>query len=185
MLPRCVFYRRRLLKKIVFIVYAVSIVLTGAAGLMLPQFVDISVYSAFPFIGAAYMAVGAIFMYCFGEFNRHTISRRLFGFDFKYSKRGGEGEFDIVTGRKDKAGYSRSVLIYAVISAIEIPFVFFFPYYAKVSFALAVLVISPIIQVILEVKGMSHRIKGVIDKRELEKQELDEQKHREEMGKWK
>ena len=173
------------MKKVILIVYAVSAVLVGAVAVIFPQFVDVSIYSVFPFIGAAYMAVGSVFMYCFGEFNRHTVSRRLFGFDFKYSKKNGEGEFDIVTGRKDKVGYNGYVLLYAVISAVEIPFIFFFPYYAKVSSALALLIISPIIQVTLEVKGMSQRIKGAIDEKELQKQELDEQKRREEMGKWK
>ncbi len=172
------------MKKII-IVYVLFVILTGVGAVVLPQFVDVSIYSALPLVAAIYMGIGAVCMYCFGEFNRHTVSRRLFGFDFKYSKRDGEGEFDIVIGRKGKAGYSRYVLIYAVISAIEIPFIIFFPYYAKVSFALAVLIISPIIQVILEAKGMSQRIKGAIDERELEKQELDDQKRREEMGKWK
>ena len=173
------------MKKVILIVYAVSAVLAGAVAVIFPQFVDVSIYSVFPFIGAAYMAVGSVFMYCFGEFNRHTLSRRVFGFDFKYSKRSGKGEFDVISERGVKAGFSVYVLIYAIISAAAVPFVIFFPYVVKIGFALVVLVISPLIQLSIEARAVSQKIKSDVESSEREKQELDEQKKREEMGKWK
>lgn len=131
------------------------------------------------------MGTGAMFMYCFGEFNRHTLSRQVFGFDFKYSKRSGKGEFDVISEQRGKAGFSIYVLIYAIISAAAVPFVIFFPYVVKIGFALVVLVISPLIQLSIEARAVLQNIKSEIDLSEREKQELDEQKKREEMGKWK
>ena len=136
-------------------------------------------------IAAIYMGIGAACMYYFGEFNRHTLSRRLFSFDFKYSKQGGDSKFDFVAERGEKVGYSIPVLIYVIISAIAFPFTFFFSFYVKIGFALAVLIISPIIQLIGEAKEMSQKIKNDLYRSEFEKKELDAQKKREEMGKWK
>ena len=179
------FYWRFIVKRIIIIVYALSGILTGVGAVIFPQFVDISKFSALPLIAALYMGNGAASMYYFGEFNRHTLSRRLFSFDFKYSKQGGDSKFDFVAERGEKVGYSIPVLIYVIISAIAFPFFFFFSFYVKIGFALAVLIISPIIQLVGVAKEMSQKIKNDLYRSEFEKKELDAQKKREEMGKWK
>ncbi len=131
------------------------------------------------------MGVGAACMYFYGDYTRHTISRNFFDIDFKYSKSGGEGNFHFFRDKATPGQAIRVVFVYALMSALEIPFIFFFPYPVKIAVGGAVFIISPLIQLSLEAKDFSHRVKTAKSEKKTEDRELEEQKRREEMGKWK
>lgn len=124
-------------------------------------------------------------MYFYGDYTRHTIRRNFFDINFKYSKSGGEGKFHIIRDKATPGQAIRFVFLYAIMSAAEIPFILFFSDGAKAAVGFSVFIISPVIQLVLVTKGYSHRIKRAKYEKEVEDRELDEQKRREEMGKWK
>lgn len=171
-------------KTIILICLATAFIVAGIA-IFVPQYLSLSIYSAIPLIAAIYMGVGAACMYYYGDFTRHTISRNFFDIDFKYSKSGGEGKFHFIRDKATPGHAIGFVYFYIFAAVLEIAFVFFFPYPVKIAVGGAVFIISPLIQLLFQARQFSHRVKAARDEKEAEDRELEEQKRREEMGKWK
>ena len=179
------------MKKIAFIIYAAVIAATLFLASAFRDSVNTSIFSVVPSVVSVIMAVLG---HCaeIGRIDRSGDVRlsRFANMDFKYSKsKSGEGSFEMIerkypTGRFNKlyAG------IYYVGGLIPIPFIFFLSTTAKIGtiavFLLAEFICTCIALPVNIIDRKRRAEQEILRQRELDR-ELEEQRRREQMGKWK
>ena len=180
------------MKKITFIIYASVIAITAIFALIFKQYVNVHIESLIPayvFVGMLYAGYSAYRSKSFFRHGRwHTYTHT---FDFKYSKdKKGEGEFEIVKPSTPPDKISL-ICTYSMIwgAAFLIPFIVFFKYEIKMYSSLVVILITALINIFvslpLVIKETKQAKEAEKAKYEQWEKELEEQKKREELGKWK
>ena len=182
------------MKKIIFIIYASVIAVTGICAWALPQFVNADL-CLLPLAVALFLLVIGIalkngsFYFSGGRIHAFRIFRSG---DFKYSKdKNGKGTFvevdDPMCDHRIR-GYTILGYAFIVCGAACIPCAFFLPMNLKwYSIGLIILsyLIGSAVCLYYEVKLRNAFVKAERAKNNQWQKELDEQKKREEMGKWK
>jgi len=181
-----------MIKKIIILLYTVSVAATALCALIFRSHINIILDSLAPAAVILFCVIMGLLIksdiICFrgGRF-RYTKSE----VGFKYSKnKYGEGEFTKTVLRnapdirvQNVFGYS-----YIIAGAIPIPAVFFFPITVKwgsIGLILIPLLIGTAMAFVLDMKETKAAIEEQRAKEDQWRKELEEQKRREEMGKWK
>ena len=185
------------MKKIIIFIYAVVIVATALCALTFGDYVDINFGSLFVVAVLAYSLILGLFLGFRVLFlhGTHLKTRTLMDSDFKFSKNKGErGSFEIVDRDYKKWSVSdrNSKILSCVLligGASAIPFIFLFPFRVKIiaSVILCAVVVFTItlIAFISDAIEMRQLAVKLNEKSAREKRELEEQKKREELGRWK
>ena len=179
------------MKKITFIIYASVIALTGLCALAFSKYLSVNIYSLLPVGIIVYMIYMGFEAFTSRMYYKNGRWRtRSVGFDFKYSKSAnGEGNFEVYNPIKS-AGLSNKLMAYSLFlgASLNIPLIFFFDYKIKL-FSIGILIVSGLVGGLL---ALPHDLKAQREIEEAEKakheqweRELEEQKKREELGKWK
>ena len=179
------------MKKIILIIYAAVIGITALTALCFKKYVVIGAESLIPVIIMAsmlflgYTSYKGRLYYRGGRWRTYSDS-----FDFRYRKNSkGEGEFQIVdSGRAPDM--TNKILGYtaAIGASFNIPLIIFFSFKIKlicVGVMLGTYIVGVLIATPFEIMERK-RLKDADEARRAQWQkELEEQKKREEMGKWK
>ena len=183
------------MKRIILIIYTVVIAATILFGLAFKGQIVIGLESLIPIGEMVYMLwYGAV------EYNKkkgryYYRDGRLYhyqpsSFDFKYSK-DSEGEGALERTHADEAPDPTSrIFAYCMIigAALNIPFVALFSYGVKIGGGIVVLILSCIVGIIISGPQDRKEVQKAIDEEKVRqeqwKKELEEQKKREELGRW-
>ena len=181
------------MKKTTFIIYASVSVATLIFALAFRQYVNVHIESLAP----AFNIVGMLYI-SYTTYNQKRYYSRANGrwisytdgFDFYYSKnKKGEGDFQVQTHQKTPQK-SNVISAYVIIwgASLNIPLIFLFNYKTKLL-CFAVMIVTVLISAIITMPADIKETKEVEAeekaKSERWKKELEEQKKREEMGRWK
>ena len=169
---------------------AAVIIVCMAVALILPQSVSITPMSLAPAAFALMLCIWAVLIITGRQtrFGRFSLSNSTF--DFKYSKRDGEGEF-VVERRKRKITKTDIAVanVFFIIAILLLPFTVFFPDSVKLLVLNGIgiiLMIGALISVPVIIIGA---VKANVDARRKEEAEAERQRreqiNREETGKWK
>ena len=180
------------MKKIIFIVYTAVFAATGLCALAFREQVHIVIDSLIP-VGVllVHIILGMLLVKEIAYFYGGKI-RMLSDVDFKYKKDpSGEGNLEIVNSYRKARGKKERLAVgyaYLLCGALAIPFIFFFKIGAKwASIGLllfsaflgsAIAIVFHFIETRAEMKAMNEVYKQ-------QQKELEDQKKREELGKWK
>ena len=180
------------MKKITFIIYASVIAITAICAMIFKERLNIVIDSLIP--------VGAIIVqFICGLLIKSDIyyfhGGRLYrvnNTDFKYRKNErGEGQFvESTPVRHAPSKKTQNVMGYSLMlcAVFYIPFIFFFPIIAKWS-SPAIFFVSSILGALLNIPRNIKEFKAELEderiRSEARRRELEEQKKREELGKWK
>ena len=189
------------MKKIIFIIYTAVIVATGLCALVFNEKLNIVIDSLVP---------TGVFLFCFcigcmllsghayfwgGRIRTTTYRYRFVGGDFKYSKdKHRKGSFDPVNADSESKA-RRSIhnvilgYLFIIFAAVTIPLIFFFTLYVKWWVSLAIFFVSFLsstaVNAVVDILGWKRGRNAEHAKESAWQKELEEQKRREEMGKWK
>ena len=182
------------MKRIIFIIYTVVIAATILFGLAFKEQIVIGIESLIPIGAMAYMLfVGAInfnekkgyYTYQHGRLKYYHKNVGL-----KYTKdSNGEGVFQ-KTNEDEAPDFTSRILAYSLFigAALNIPFIVFFPFEIKL-FTIVIFLISCAVSFVISLPHDIKESKKAIEEekaRQAEwKKELEEQKKREELGRWK
>ena len=179
------------MKKIIFIIYAAVIALTTLMAFCFKQYVFIGAESLIPVIIMAsmlflgYTSYKGKLYYRGGRWRSYSDS-----FDFKYRKNSeGEGEFQII----DSGGLpdmTSKILGYTAFigASLNIPLIIFFSFKVKlfsVGVMLGTYIVGCLIATPFEIMQRKRLKDADAARREQWQKELEEQKRREELGRWK
>ena len=181
------------MKKLIFIIYTAVIVATGLCTLIFKEHLNIVIESLIPLGVTVYNIVFGLLMKNGAVYLSGGRFRSALNSDFKYSKNSrGEGEFEVVDYHRRGAGKkARDVLGYVLILSgeLSIPFIFFFSRTAKWGSSIFLILIPLMIGSVAAIIADVNETKAILEEqRAQEKQwekELEEQKKREELGRWK
>jgi len=179
------------MKKITFIIYASVIAITAIFALIFKQYVNVHIESIFPIIIIVSMLCAGRKMhvaksyYYKGEWHSYSDS-----IDFKYSKNDkGEGKFNVYKP-KAQPEMSNIILAYTMYigASLNVPLIVFFNYEIK-YLSFGIMLICSVVGVVFAwpfaIKEGKKQIEADEARSEQWKRELEEQKKREELGKWK
>lgn len=181
-----------MMKKIIVIIYTVSVAVTALCALVFRPHINIILDSLAPVAVTLFCVIMGLLIksdiICFrgGRF-RYTKS----SVGFKYSKnKYGEGEFTKTVFRNAPDRRVQNVFGYAYIitGALPVPAVFFFPMTVKwgsIGLVLIPLIIGTTMAFVSDMKETKAALEEQMAKEDQWRKELEEQKRREEMGKWK
>ena len=181
------------MKKLTLIVYTVMIVATGLFALTFRQYINVHIESLLPvniLCGMIYVSYSMYNTKSYYSRKRGRMVHYTEGFDFHYAKdKNGEGSFNIQTNQKAPR---KSNVISAYIeiwgASLNIPLIFLFDYKIKmlsVAVAIVTTLAATIVTLPSDIKESREAEKEDKARREQWEMELEEQKKREEMGKWK
>ena len=173
-------------------VYAAVSVITGMCALMLKEQVNICIDSLIPMaILVIHIALGVLLIKDVIYFYGGKV-RMLHNVDFKYKKdERGEGKIEVVDAYKTAHSSKERIAVgytFLLCGAIAIPFIFFFSITAKwASLALFMIptAIGSAIAIFLNFKELHDDMKMMDGEYEKQKKELEDQRKREELGRWK
>ena len=181
------------MKKLTLIIYTAVIVATGLCALIFKEHLNIVIESLIPLGVTVYNIV-------FGSLMKNGVVylsggrfRSALNSDFKYSKNSrGEGEFEVVDYHRRGAGKkAKDLLGYILVFAgvLSIPFIFFFPITVKwgssICLVLFPLMIGSVVAIIADVYEKKALLEEQRAQEKQWKKELEEQKKKEELGRWK
>ena len=184
------------MKRIIFIIYALVISATMICASIFSEQIVIGLASLVSIGNMAYMLWQGAVEYNKKKGRYYYRDGRLYhyqpsSFDFKYTKDSeGEGVFER-TNADESPDLTSRILAYCMIigAALNIPFVVFFPFGVKIGSGIMVLILSCIVSIIISGPQDRKEAQKAIEEekaRQAEwKKELEEQKKREELGKWK
>ena len=179
------------MKRITFIIYTTVVAATGLFALVFKQYVNINLESLSPLLTLATMLYAGYKTYVTRSFfyngKWHSYGDSI---DFKYSKsESGEGSFSVYKP-KAQADMTNIIPAYAMFigASLNIPLIVFFDYKIKL-WCIGIMLISGILGFLIslpfDIKKTKEAIKNDEARSEQWQKELEEQKRREEMGKWK
>lgn len=179
------------MKKITLIIYTAVIVATGLFALVFKQYVNINLESLMPLLTLATMLYAGYKTYVTRSFfyngKWHSYGDSI---DFKYSKsESGEGSFSVYKP-KTQADMTNIIPAYAMFigASLNIPLIVFFDYKIKL-WCIGIMLISGIfgflVSLPFDIKKTKKAVEDENQRREQWERELEEQKKREEMGRWK
>lgn len=182
------------MKKIIFIIYASVIAVTVLCALALPQYVDLGMMYLPAAVAAFLIVIGLLIkngvIYFSG--GRPRIFRILQSGDFKFTKNEkGEGVFtEVYSFDPELKAITAEILGYSFIicAALAVPCAFFLPAAVKwysIGLILVAYIVGCAIAVPIEIRRYRSAVDAEKARREQWQRELEEQKKREEMGKWK
>ena len=179
------------MKKITFLIYTFIIATTGIFALIFKQHLVIGLESLIPIAIMAYMLFIGYSSYKHRTYFRHGRWHSYSdSFDFKYSKNSkGEGKFQIIDSREGP-NVVNLILGYTMFigAALNIPLIIFGSYIIK-AFSVAIILVALGVGIVaslpIEIKETKQAKEAEKAKYEQWKRELEEQKKREELGKWK
>ncbi len=180
------------MKKISFIIYASVIAATGLSALVFKEYLNIIIDSLIPLgVTVAQICIGLLIKNNIVYLHGGDLYRVRNG-DLKYSKNDrGEGEFNVVNSyRRGPGKKAQTILGYAFIlaGALSIPIIFFFPITVKwgsIGLILVPMILGSVAAIPADIKETKAAIEEQRALEEQWKKELEEQKRREEMGRWK
>ena len=179
------------MKKVIIMLYFAFLAATILCCNLLAEYVIVSIFSVVPAILSVIMLIFGLFAQTYGIGRGGKLRLSKFSrLDFKYSKTNdGKGEFDVIKTRESVNKYDKLyAYIYYICGLIPIPFVFFFSTFAKLSMiALFLVVESTVALISIVISFYELKRQSEIDlqrQRELDR-ELEDQRRREQMGKWK
>ena len=190
------------MKKIIFIIYASVIAVTGICAMIFKESLNIAIDSLVPagvclmYFGLGYMLISGSAYFWGGKIRLSYMHRSRFsGGDFKYSKNSrGEGSFESATSDFHIAARNSITnkivgYIFLISSAATIPIIFFFTLYVKWWASIAIFFASFIsalaVNAVVDITVLKKARNAELEKKAAWQRELEEQKKREEMGKWK
>ena len=181
-----------MIKKIIILIYTISVAATALCALIFRSHINITPDSIAPVAVTLFCVIMGLLIksdiLCFrgGRF-RYTKSE----VGFKYSKnKYGEGEFTKTVFRNAPDRRVQSVFgcAYIITGALPIPAVFFFSMTVKwgsIGLILIPLIIGTTLAFVSDMKETKAALEEQMAKEDQWRKELEEQKRREEMGKWK
>lgn len=184
------------MKRIILIIYTVVIAAAILFGLAFKGQIVIGLESLIPIGVMAYMLWYGSVEYNKKKGRYYYREGRLYhyqpsSFDFKYSKDSeGDGTFERTHADEEPDPTSR-IFAYCMIigAAFNIPFVALFPYGVKIGGGIVVFILSCIVGIIISGPQDRKESKKAIEEEKARqaqwKKELEEQKKREELGRWK
>lgn len=180
------------MKKVIFSVYAIAAVITCACAFIFEDQLNICIDSLIPMaVLVIHIVLGVLLIKDVIYFYGGKV-RMLHNVDFKYRKdESGEGKIEVVDAYKTAHSSKERFAVgytFLLCGAVAIPFVFFFTVGAKwASIALLLIptTIGSAIAIFLNFKELHDDVKMLGEENERHKKELEEQKKREELGRWK
>lgn len=187
------------MKKIIFIIYATVISATFLCALMLKEHLNIVIDSLIPAgVCVLQLYFGWLlvkgYAYISGGKLRWAYFRNFYNGDLKFTKNErGKGSFEKVgrlSGENEYEKRSRmlSGYVFLIFAAAAIPFIFFFTprtKFGSLGILLASIVLATVINAVVDMSAVANERKIQRKNDEQWAKELEEQKRREEMGKWK
>lgn len=190
------------MKKIIFIIYVSVIAVTAICAMIFKESLNIAIDSLVPagvclmYFGLGYMLISGSAYFWGGKIRLSYMHRSRFsGGDFKYSKNSrGEGSFespnpDFHSAARNSITNKIVGYIFLISSAATIPIVFFFTLYVKWWASIAIFFASFIsalaVNAVVDITVLKKARNAELEKKAAWQRELEEQKKREEMGKWK
>ena len=179
------------MKKITFLIYTFVIATTGICAMIFKQHLVIGLESLIPVAVMAYMLFIGYQSYKNRVYFRHGRWHSYSdSFDFKYSKNSkGEGKFQIIDSREGPNVFNL-ILGYTMFigAALNIPLIIFGSFIIK-TFSVAIILVALGVGIVaslpIEIKETKQAKEAEKAKYEQWKRELEEQKKREELGRWK
>lgn len=179
------------MKKITLIIHTAVIVATGLLALVFKQYVNVNIESLLPvfsiggmlYVGYKILVSKSVYRngkwYSYGD-----------DVDFKYSKnKNGEGSFSVYKPQvqNDPTNIIPAYTMF-IGSSLNIPLIVFFDYKIKL-WSIGIMLICAVLGMLLalpfDIKKTKKAVEDENQRREQWERELEEQKKREEMGKWK
>ena len=180
------------MKKLTLIIYTAVIAATGISALVFKDHLNIIIDSLIPLgVTVAQICIGLLIKNDIIYF-RGTDLYRVKSNDFKYSKNDrGEGEFKMVNSHRRGPGKKAQTILghaFILAGALSIPIIFFFPITVKwysIGLVLVPVIFGSAAAIPADLKETRAAIEEQRAKEDQWKRELEEQKKREEMGRWK
>ena len=180
------------MKKIIFAVYAMVTAITCVCAFIFEDQLNIVVDSLIPLgVMVVHVALGILLLKEIAYFYGGKV-RMLSNVDFKYKKdERGDGKLEVVDHyRAAHNGKERIAVGYTFLisGAFAIPFMVFFPIatkWASIALFFIPTFIGSGIAIFLNFKGLRDDMKMMGDEYEKQKKELEDQRKREELGRWK
>ena len=179
------------MKKTIYIILAAVISATGLFALAFPKYISLNITSLIP-VGviaySVYQGFNALRVKAY--FKNGRLRYHSGGLDFKYSKNEkGEGNFEMTESRRI-FNSSNKIMAYAFFigAALNVPFILLFEYKIKLAgifIMLSAPIIGGLISLPYDIKTYKNLASAEKSKQEQQDKELEEQKKKEEMGKWK
>ena len=180
------------MKKITFITYLSVIAITAICAMIFKERLNIVIDSLIPVGAMIVQFICGLLIKCDVYYSLGGRLYRVNDTDFKYRKNErGEGQFvESAPVRHAPSKKTQDIMGYSLMlcAAFYIPFVFFFPIIAKWS-SPAIFFVSSIVGALLNIPRSIKEFKAEIEdekiRSEARRRELEEQKKREELGRWK
>ncbi|MBR4031397.1 MAG: hypothetical protein IKJ07_01535 [Clostridia bacterium] len=180
------------MKKITFITYLSVISITAICAMIFKERLNIVIDSLIPVGAIIVQFICGLLIKCDIYYSHGGRLFRLDDTDFKYSKNErGEGKFvESAPARPAPSKKTKDIMGYSLMlcAAFYIPFIFFFSVGAKWC-SLTIFVVASIVGGLLNILHVIKKFKAEIEderiRSEARRRELEEQKKREELGKWK
>ena len=180
------------MKKITFLIYTFVIATTGICALIFKERLNIVIDSLIPVGVMIIQFICGLLIKCDIYYSHGGRLFRLDDTDFKYRKNErGEGKFvESAPARPAPSKKTKDIMGYSLMlcAVFYIPFIFFFPIIAKWS-SPAIFFVSSILGALLNIPHVIKKFKAELEderiRSEARRRELEEQKKREELGKWK
>ena len=180
------------MKKITFLIYTFVIATTGICAMIFKERLNIVIDSLIPVGVMIIQFICGLLMKCDIYYSHGGRRFRLDDTDFKYRKNErGEGKFvESAPARPAPSKKTKDIIGYSLMlcAAFYIPFIFFFSVGAKWCspniFVVASLV-AGLLNILSIIKEFKTELEDERIRSEARRRELEEQKKREELGKWK
>lgn len=180
------------MKKITFLIYTFVIATTGICALIFKARLNIVIDSLIPVGAIIVQFICGLLIKCDIYYSHGGRLFRLDDTDFKYRKNErGEGKFvESAPARPAPSKKTKDIMGYSLMlcAVFYIPFIFFFPIIAKWS-SPAIFFVSSILGALLNIPHEIKKFKAELEdekiRSEARRRELEEQKKREELGRWK
>ena len=180
------------MKKITFLIYTFVIATTGICAMIFKERLNIVIDSLIPVGVMIIQFICGLLIKCDIYYSHGGRLFRLDDTDFKYRKNEhGEGKFvESAPARPAPSKKTKDIMGYSLMlcAVFYIPFIFFFPIIAKWS-SPAIFFVSSILGALLniphEIKKFKDELEDERIRSEARRRELEEQKKREELGRWK
>ena len=179
------------MKRITFIIYTAVVAATGLFALVFKQYVNVNVESLLPLFTIATMLYAGYKTYVTRNF---FYKGRWYSYgdsiDFKYSKnKSGEGSFSVYKP-KAQADLTNIIPAYSMFigASLNIPLIVFFDYKIKlwcIGIMLICGTLGFLISLPFDIKKTKEALENDEARSQQWKKELEEQKKREELGRWK
>ena len=190
------------MKKITFIIYALVISVTAICAMIFKESLNIAIDSLVPtgvclmYFCLGYMLISGSAYFWGGKIRLSYMHRSRFPIgDFKYSKNSrGEGSFESPTSDFHSAARNSITnkivgCIFLISAASAIPLIFFFSlntkFCASIAIFFATFISALAVNAVVDITMLKKARNAESEKKAAWQRELEEQKKREEMGKWK